>query len=70
MMTNPAIWIETQRQREAELRRRAEAHRRVAWRRRFRSKEEACVGTTSLDVIGVPSSMGAFAPGQGRTPLA
>jgi len=70
MMTNPAIWIETQRQREAELRRCAEAHRLVAERRRFRSKEEARMGATSLDVIGVPSSMGAFAPGQEQTPLA
>ena len=70
MMTNAAIWIETQRQREAELRRCAEAHRLVAGRRRFRSKEEAGMGTTSLDVIGVPSSMAAFAPGQERTPRA
>jgi len=69
MMTNAAIWIETQRQREVELRRCAEAHRLVAERRRSRSKEEARMGTT-LDVIGVPSSMGAFAPGQERTPLA
>lgn len=63
MMASPAIWIETQRQRETELRRRAEAHRLVGRSRRLRLNKDVGMRTAPFDVIGVPSSMGAFARG-------
>ena len=63
MMTSSAIWIETQRQRESELRRRAEAHRLVGRSRRLRPNKDVGMRAAPLDVIGVPSSMGRFAPG-------
>lgn len=69
MMINPGIANEIFRQREVELRRRAEAHRLVA-RSRRRQNGGVGVGTTSLDLMGVPSSMGAFTPGQEQTPRA
>lgn len=70
MITDPGIWIEAQRQRETELRRSAETRRLLRYAHPPRRKEVSDVSTRPLDVIGVPSSMGAFAPGQERTPRA